>query len=80
MEGVEEQADGRVADGIAERGAVSRRVQEVRLEAVERFDRDVDAVRRGCLREGLPTLHRAPPLVVRAPASRQIADRRVHWP
>ena len=71
----------RVADGIAERGAVSRRVQEVQIsEAVERFDRDVDAVRRGCLREGLPTLHRAPPLIVRAPASRQIADRRVHRP
>src|SRR5260221_7323845 len=54
VEGIEEEADGRVADGLAERGAVGDGVEEEGFEPVQGLDANLDARAGGRIGHRLP--------------------------
>src|SRR5580693_8642712 len=70
MEGVEQNADPRVVNGLAQTDGVFRGIQEVSLEAVQGFDGDLDAVTFEYGSELLITLHRPIPFVGRSTSPR----------
>src|SRR5690606_14695543 len=77
VERVEQQADARMADRLAQRDAIGDRVEEVRLEAVERFDRKRHAVLVERFAELLVALDGTLPLVSGPTPAGKVADRRV---
>ena len=77
MEGIEQNADTRIVNGIAQRHGVFRGIQEIRLEAIQRFDGDLDAVTLEHGSELLITLDRPLPFVSGSAAPRQVSHGRI---
>src|SRR5512145_1141190 len=77
VEGVEQDADSRMADLARQRLRVGGRVEEERLEAVQRLDRERDSVALQRVSERLVTLDGALPLVGGPAPARQVPDRAV---
>ena len=77
---IQQDADRRIADRLAQLRRIGDRVEEIRFEPVQRLERDVDTRGMDRRRKALPAVHRPFPFLGRATMTGQIADGRVHRP
>ena len=75
MEGIEQDPDPRMAHSVTQSDGIRSRIEEVSLEAIERFHRQRHVVLVESRAKGLKSLHGKLPLVLRPPRAGQVADR-----